>query len=48
VQHQLRTLNFPEVSKKSAFCIEKNCMDVNAKKILVVLLIIAAKADLND
>ena len=47
VQHQLRTLNFHEVSKKSAFCIEKNDREVNMKKILVVLLIMAAKADLN-
>jgi len=44
VQHQLRTLIFHEVSKIFAFCIEKNLMDVNVKKILVVLLIIAAKA----
>ena len=34
---QLRNLNFHEVSKIFAFCIEKNWMDVNVKKILVVL-----------
>ena len=39
VQHQLRNLIFHEVSKIFAFCIEKNWMDVNVKKILVVLYI---------
>jgi hypothetical protein len=37
VQHRLRTLIFHEVSKIFAFCIEKNWMYVNVKKILVVL-----------
>ena len=31
---QLRNLNFHEVSKIFVFCIEKNLMDVNVKKIL--------------
>jgi len=36
---QLKNLNFHEVSKIFAFCIEKKWMDVNVKKILVVLII---------
>ena len=48
LRNRLRNLNFHEVSKIFVFCIEKNLMDVNVKKILVVLLIMAAKADLDD
>lgn len=34
LMNQLRTLNFHEVSKIFAFCIENNLMDVNVKKML--------------